>query len=73
MAIQMRRGNNADLDKTKLVAGEMAVSLDAGKACISLGNGETIELATKTDLDNIIAYMGTVRVEEEELIFSPHE
>lgn len=50
MAIQMRRGNNADLDKTRLVSGEFAVSLDEKKVSVSQGNGETIDLATMDDL-----------------------
>ena len=70
MAIKMRRGNAANLDKTKLVAGEIAVCLDEEKVCISQGSGNTIDLATKTDLDNVIANVGAVRVDNGALIFS---
>lgn len=73
MAIRMRRGNEADLDKTKLVSGEIAVSVDADKVRVSKGNGETIDLATQEDLQNIIIYDGAISVVGETLTFSPRE
>lgn len=50
MAIQMRRGNDADLDTSKLVPGEWAVSLDTGKVRVKCTSG-TVELASKDDVD----------------------
>lgn len=73
MAIQMRRGNEADLDKSKLVSGEIAVSLDEKKVRVSRGNGDTIDLATMDDLQNIITYEGAVSVVGKTLTFSPKE
>lgn len=73
MAIQMRRGNKANLDKTKLVAGEIAVSLDTKEVSVSDGNGDTIDLATKDDLENIIVYDGAITIVEETLTFTPKE
>ena len=73
MAIKMRRGNKNDLDRSKLVAGEIAVCLDEDEVYVSQGNGDTIELATKDDLENIIAIKGGIRVDDEDLIFYPEE
>lgn len=73
MSIQMRRGNEADLDKTKLVSGEIAVSLDESKVRVSKGDGETIDLATQDDLQNIIKLNGSVSIEENTLVISPEE
>lgn len=73
MAIRMRRGNEADLDKTKLVSGEIAVSVDADIVRVSKGNGETIDLATQDDLRNIIKLDGGVTIEENTLVISPEE
>lgn len=73
MAIQMRRGNKANLDKTKLVAGEIAVSLDTKEVSVSDGNGDTIDLATKDDLQNIIKLNGGVTIDENTLVISPEE
>lgn len=73
MAIQMRRGNEANLDKSKLVSGEIAVSLDEERVRVSKGNGETIDLATQDDLQNIITYDGAVSVVGKTLTFSPKE
>ena len=50
MAIQMRRGNEADLDITQLKPGEIAVCLDAGKIIVKLGGGNYLTL---TDTDAI--------------------
>lgn len=49
MAIQMRRGNDADLDASKLVPGELAVSLDEGKVRVKC-TSRTVELASKDDV-----------------------
>lgn len=73
MAIQMRRGNEADLDKSKLASGEIAVSLDEKKVRVSRGNGDTIDLATMDDLQNIVTYEGAVSVVGKTLTFSPKE
>lgn len=73
MAIRMRRGNEANLDKSKLVSGEIAVSLDEERVRVSKGNGETIDLATQDDLQNIITYDGAVSVVGKTLTFSPKE
>ena len=70
MAIQMRRGNAANLDKSRLVAGEFAVCTDEKKVSVSQGNGNTIDLATQDDLNNVIANVGAVRVDNGALIFS---
>jgi lysophospholipase L1-like esterase len=43
MAIQFRRGNQADLDPTKLMAGEPAAALDTHKIFVGLGNGRVFE------------------------------
>ena len=73
MAIQNRRGNAANLDKSKLVAGEFAVCLDQKKVCVSQGNGNTIDLATQDDLNNVIANVGATRVDNGCLIFTSRE
>lgn len=73
MSIRMRRGNEANLDKSKLVSGEIAVSLDEERVRVSKGNGETIDLATQDDLHNIITYDGAVSVVGKTLTFSPKE
>lgn len=49
MAIQMRRGLRADLDTSKLVAGEIAVSLDTGEVSVKC-TSKTVELASKEDV-----------------------
>lgn len=47
MAIQIRRGSNADweLNKNNIVAGEPAVALDTERTFIGTGNGTFMELA----------------------------
>ena len=49
MSIQMRRGLSANLDKSKLVAGEIAVSLDTGDVSVKCTN-KTVDLASKEDV-----------------------
>lgn len=70
MAIQQRKGNFEDLDTTKLVGGELVITDDPSKVIAKTQNGEILDLATQDDLNNVIANMGAVRVEEEVLIFS---
>ena len=52
MAIQIRRGMYADLDKSKLVAGEVVVALDNNKDYVGVAKApsDVIELATKDDI-----------------------
>lgn len=61
MAIQHRRGNYADFDPTKMVAGEPAVVLggdptssDGKAAYIAFGPGSVKKLATAEDMQDII-------------------
>ena len=65
MAIQLRRGLLANLDKSKLVAGEPVVALDNDKEYVGIAKGanNVIELATKTD----IAQTGRLVVEGSKL------
>lgn len=62
MAIQMRRGLIADLDTSKLVAGEIVVGLDANEDNIGVAKGasDVVWLATK---DDIPANIGTLTVD----------
>ena len=54
MAIQMRRGLVADLDKSKLVAGEIVVGLDSNKDYIGVAKAPSnvVQLATQDDVKN---------------------
>lgn len=52
MAIQMRRGLKADLDKSKLVAGEIVVKTDAREVGVAVAPSDVIDLATKDDIQN---------------------
>lgn len=67
MAIQMRRGAWADLDTSKLVAGEVVVGIDAGADHVAVAKApsDIVELATKDDLENV----GIPTVVGETLIF----
>lgn len=53
MAIQMRRGLWANLDTSKLVAGEIVCGTDAGTDHVGIAKApsQLIELATKEDID----------------------
>lgn len=51
MAIQMRRGNYADFDPSRLVAGEFAVSQDNQRVFLCVSAGNVIELIANTPLD----------------------
>lgn len=72
MAIQMRRGNLANLDKSKLVAGEIVVATDENYVGVAKAPSNVIELATKDDLHNIIVEEGGVTVVNETLVFTPN-
>ena len=60
MAIQMRRGAYSDLDKSKLVAGEIVLAQDTNYVGIAKEPDIVLELAKKDDLDNVVA--GTFNV-----------
>lgn len=64
MAIQMRRGNEADLDASKLVPGEVAVTLDSGKVRVKC-TSRTVELASK---DDVAEKQDTLVIEEDGFI-----
>lgn len=53
MAIQIRRGTNTEWEsnKSNIVAGEPAVTLDTGRFFVGTGNGEFVELQKKGDGD----------------------
>ena len=56
MAIKMRRGLIADLDRSKLVAGEIVMSTDTGFVGIAKAPNDVMELAKKDDIpDEVIA------------------
>ena len=55
MAIQMRRGAYSDLDKSKLVAGEIVLAQDTNYVGIAKKPDIVLELAKKEDLDNVVA------------------
>lgn len=54
MAIRLRRGNNADFDKNKLVAGELGLVLDAGKLYFCYSAGNTKQLTTAEDVQALL-------------------
>lgn len=49
MAIQMRRGNAAQYDESKMVAGEFAVSVDSEELHIAFATGNTKKVLTEDD------------------------
>lgn len=51
MAIQNRRGLIADLDTTKMLAGEFAVPLDAKEVYVAFASGDTKRMATWEDFN----------------------
>ena len=55
MAIQMRRGNFADFDPTRMVAGEFAVCLDNGYVYMTLSPGNVIRLGTAETIEEAVA------------------
>lgn len=54
MAIQMRRGSYADLDESKLVAGEIVVATDSNIDFVGVAKAPSnvVQLATQNDLAN---------------------
>lgn len=54
MAIQMRRGRQADFDPTQLLPGELAVSQDAQKIYMCFSPGLVIEIPAMNNLNEII-------------------
>lgn len=54
MAIQMRRGNAINFDPSKLKAGEFAVSQDNQKIYLCITQGNVVEIATGSNLDQWI-------------------
>ena len=61
MAIQVRRGNYADFDPSKMVAGEFAVCLDNGYVYITLSPNNVVRLGTAETIEEALdmaeAYM----------------
>lgn len=61
MAIQMRRGAYADLDTSKLVAGELVVATDTGFIGVATSPSHVVELAhqveTKDYIDTKVAML----------------
>lgn len=60
MALQIRRGSNAEWEagKDNIIAGEPAVALDTKRVFVGTANGEYTELANKDIVDPIIDRMG---------------
>ena len=54
MAIRIRRGNQIDFDKNKLVAGELGLVLDAGEVYFCYSPGNTRKLQTAEDLQSLL-------------------
>ena len=52
MAIQMRRGNLANYDATKMLPGEFGVALDEGEVFISIDTGDSKRVLTEDDMDS---------------------
>ena len=63
MAIRMRRGNYADFDPSRMVAGEFAVCLDNGYVFITLAPNNVVQLGTAETIEEALelceAYMET--------------
>ena len=55
MAIQMRRGNYADFDASKMVAGEFGICLDNGYVYITLSAGNAVRLGTADTIEDALA------------------
>ena len=74
MAIQMRRGNYTNLDKSKLVAGEIVVATDNAHNYVGVAKApnNVIQLASQDDLQNIVMQKGGVAVVNETLVFTPN-
>ena len=54
MAIRVRRGNQADFDGNKLVAGELGLVLDKGEVYFCYSPGNAKKLMTAEDLQNLL-------------------
>lgn len=54
MAIQMRRGNEADLDISKLKAGEIAICLDTQKMIVKLTGSNYLTLSDMPELSEMV-------------------
>jgi hypothetical protein len=54
MAIRLRRGNNADFDPNKLIAGELGLVLDAGKLYFCYSAGNTKQLTTADEIQTLL-------------------
>ena len=55
MAIQMRRGNAANYDETKMLPGEFAVATDEEELYIAFATGNSKKVLTEDDFENIPA------------------
>ena len=55
MAIQVRRGNYADFDPSRMVEGEFAVCLDNGYVYVTLAPNEVVRLGTADSIDEALA------------------
>ena len=55
MAIQLRRGNETDLDISRLQPGETAVCLDTGKIIVKLTGGNYLTLTDTDAIQEIVA------------------
>lgn len=53
MAIQMRRGNSANFDPTKMKPGEIAVCTDNGDVYVTKSAGDVVRLADETDISSL--------------------
>jgi hypothetical protein len=54
MAIRIRRGNQVDFEKNKLVQGELAIVLDKGELYFCYGAGDIRRLQTREDLIELL-------------------
>ena len=54
MAIQMRRGRQADFDPTQLLPGEFAVSQDAQKIYMCFSPGLVIEIPAMNNINELV-------------------
>ena len=54
MAIQSRRGNISDFDKSKMLPGEWGIALDSQEAFVCFGAGTTKKMATYEDYQDMI-------------------
>ena len=57
MAIQLRRGNEADLDISRLRPGETAVCLDTGKVFVKLAGENYLVLANASEIPDVSSFI----------------